>query len=181
MGVRASADGAYGKRRGKPWRAGTSSRARGGSGSGYLDEGFSIQIDQGDWDYLIEILNKEAPSIAQKAFGRAIAKGAARIKQAVLALVPIKEGRLKDSIKIRNTTKYQPYFWKTEVYSKRGSGRDDPKGAFYAHMVEYGTIKQGAQSFIRAGLAEADAEVRTYFISDVKAALAQIKQKMARR
>ena len=41
------------------------------------------------------------------------------------------------------------------MFTKSKRGKDTGRDAFYAHMVEWGTVKMAPRSFMRAGFASA--------------------------
>lgn len=71
--------------------------------------------------------------------------------------VPIDTGKLRDTIRVVRL-KGDPKL-NVRVYAgnrkKRGEG-----GAFYAHMVEFGTVKMPAKPFLRPALSECKGRIR---------------------
>lgn len=70
-------------------------------------------------------------------------------------LVPVDTGTLKSTIRVRRL-KGDP-FLDVRVYAGSrvkggGSEKGAARGAFYAHMVEYGTVKLSARPFLRPAL-----------------------------
>lgn len=61
-------------------------------------------------------------------------------------LVPVNTGKLRDSIRVVRL-KGDPK-QNIRVYA----GNREKNGAFYAHMVEYGTVKMPAKPFLRPAL-----------------------------
>jgi HK97 gp10 family phage protein len=68
--------------------------------------------------------------------------------------VPVLTGSLKNSIRVRRL-KGDP---KQDVRVYAGSR--DKGGPFYAHMVEYGTVKMAAKPFLRPALNESKAAIK---------------------
>jgi len=69
-----------------------------------------------------------------------------RIANRARSLCPVDTGKLKATIRVRRL-KGDP-FLNVRVYA----GNRDKGGAFYAHMVEYGTVKMGKKAFLRPAL-----------------------------
>lgn len=71
------------------------------------------------------------------------------------SLCPVDTGALKSTIRVRRL-KGDPYL-DVRVYAGSrvaggGSKKGADRGAFYAHMVEYGTVKMGKKPFLRPAL-----------------------------
>jgi HK97 gp10 family phage protein len=69
-------------------------------------------------------------------------------------LVPVDSGKLKDSIRVTRL-KGDPK-QNIRVYA----GNRNKGGAFYAHMVEYGTVKMKARPFLRPAIESTKGMVR---------------------
>jgi len=69
-------------------------------------------------------------------------------------LVPVDSGKLKDSIRVTRL-KGDPK-QNIRVYA----GNRNKGGAFYAHMVEYGTVKMKAKPFLRPALNESKSSIK---------------------
>jgi HK97 gp10 family phage protein len=69
-----------------------------------------------------------------------------RIASMARGLVPVDTGALKGSIRVRRLSG-DPYL-NVRVYA----GSREKGGAFYAHMVEYGTVKMSKKPFLRPAL-----------------------------
>jgi HK97 gp10 family phage protein len=83
---------------------------------------------------LLEIMPRHANNLL-----RATVHGmASHVAKRASSLAPKERGRLKKAIKSRRR-KSRPQTPIAEVYVNRGTSRDDPKGAWYWHFVEYGT------------------------------------------
>lgn len=68
--------------------------------------------------------------------------------------VPIDSGKLRESIRVVRL-KGDPK-QNIRVYA----GNREKKGAFYAHMVEFGTVKMPAKPFLRPALNECKGRIR---------------------
>jgi len=69
-------------------------------------------------------------------------------------LVPVQTGKLRDSIRVtrlRGDPKLN-----IRVYA----GSREKGGAFYAHMVEYGTVKMRAKPFLRPALNQLKGQIQ---------------------
>lgn len=86
--------------------------------------------------------------IEKKAMDR-LEKAAEYVADASRSRVPIDTGRLKDTIRVTRL-KGDPKL-DIRVYA----GSRDKGGAFYAHMIEYGTVKMKAKPFLRPALNQA--------------------------
>jgi HK97 gp10 family phage protein len=69
--------------------------------------------------------------------------------------VPVKSGKLKASIRVTRL-KGDP---KQNIRVYAGSRQKG--GAFYAHMVEYGTVKMPAKPFLRPALNSSKSEIKS--------------------
>lgn len=171
-----------------------------------------VEIDSTQFKSLIQLCNKMGAEVGQKAFRKAMKSGSEKIQAQVQSEIPEgaleqaffeptesdwkfkakkRSGRLKRSIKIKTTTKYQPFFWKSQVVSNPGSSREDPNGAYYAFMVEYGHRiffpvwnhlknkwvaedtgkKMPANPFMERAAKAAEPKIRAEFESEVKSTL----------
>lgn len=85
-----------------------------------------------------------------KAVKDAIYDGAAvKFVAEARARAPEKTGRLRNAIYASKGSKATRGVL---LGVRRGKGRDDPKGAFYAHFVEFGTSKHSPQPYFRPAL-----------------------------
>lgn len=94
---------------------------------------------------------------------------------------PVESGRLQESISLRRLKKPQATEG-VQVYVKRGKSKQDMRGAFYAAMVEYGTIggdspDQSPQPYMRPTF---DSK-KTDAVEVFRAAFAKSLQSAARR
>lgn len=90
---------------------------------------------------ITELLQKLPSKIKEKVTRNAVAAGARIIREEAKVLVPYDTGRLRDSIynkRVKGTNDIQ----KIGVLSGR-------KGAPHGHLVEFGTVNQPAQPFLR--------------------------------
>jgi HK97 gp10 family phage protein len=101
--------------------------------------------------------------MAGKVARQATASGASVVRKAVKDRVPVDTGNLRAAIvmkrerQTRLTEEYVVAVRKGKrrdvTAAKRGEGKLG-KDAYYAHMVEFGTVKMPAQPFIRPGFEE---------------------------
>lgn len=70
-------------------------------------------------------------------------------------LVPVKSGKLRETVRVVRLTG-DPKL-NVRVYA----GNRIKGGAFYAHMVEYGTMKMPAKPFLRPALQEVKGRVKS--------------------
>lgn len=117
---------------------------------------FEFTFDLNQWKTFFETVQELPANVGQNAFKAAMRRGLERIQWSAKSELgmktsgsPYTTGRLMNAIKIKQTSKYQPYFWKGSVYIPEGKTREDKSGAYYAHMVEFGhkltkTTKSGS-------------------------------------
>jgi HK97 gp10 family phage protein len=90
-----------------------------------------------------EFLTKRLPAeIASKNGGpliTALRASGRMMRDEAKRRVPVKSARLQEAISMRRM-KNPPTTEGVQVYVKRGRSKEDTRGAFYAAMVEYGTI-----------------------------------------
>jgi len=86
--------------------------------------------------------------IEKKAMDR-LEKAAEYVADAARSRVPVDTGRLRDTIRVTRL-KGDPKL-DIRVYA----GSREKGGAFYAHMIEYGTVKMKAKPFLRPALNQA--------------------------
>lgn len=164
-----------------------------------------LVIDPKSWNDLIAKFNTLGPAVGQRAFAKVIKSGSELIKAEQIKRINTKPtrrmlpddrvilekrtGRLIRSMRIRNVTKYRPYFWKAAIGSYRGKTKDDPNGAYYAHMVEYGhkviINKRNygdcpPRPFIKAGLDAVQGKIIAQFQSEAKRVLEAAWKRQAR-
>ena len=97
-----------------------------------------------------EVITEEIEKKAMDRLARAGEIVAARARQKV----PVQSGKLRDSIRVTRL-KDDPKL-NIRVYA----GSRQKGGAFYAHMVEYGTVKMAAKPFLRPALNEAKGQIK---------------------
>jgi HK97 gp10 family phage protein len=88
---------------------------------------------------------KITAEVEKKAMDR-LEKASGVVADAARQLVPINTGKLKETIRTRRL-KGDPKL-DVRVYA----GSREKGGAYYAHMVEYGTVKMKARPFLRPAL-----------------------------
>lgn len=120
---------------------------------------------------LYKFLKEFSQEITQKVMNKAVRAGATVVLKEMKRRVPVRTGNLKESIKVVKRKKVDGRrLGKDElVYSvlpKRNTKRKTIKlkdgtkwkikgvmsDGWYAHMVEYGTVKQSAQPFMRPAI-----------------------------
>ena len=82
-------------------------------------------------------------------------KACEQIADRARSLCPVDTGTLRDTIRVRRLSG-DPYL-DVRVYAGSrieggGSKKGAERGAFYAHMVEYGTVKMSKKPFLRPAL-----------------------------
>ena len=82
-------------------------------------------------------------------------KACEQIADRARSLCPVDTGTLRDTIRVRRLS--GDPFLDVRVYAGSriaggGSKKGAERGAFYAHMVEYGTVKMGKKPFLRPAL-----------------------------
>jgi HK97 gp10 family phage protein len=110
--------------------------------------------------------------MAGKVARQATASGASVVRKAVRDGVPVDTGNLRAAIvmkRLRQTNLTEEYVVAVRkgkrrdvTAAKKGEGKLG-KDAYYAHMVEFGTVKMPAQPFVRPGF-EASAQPATQAI-----------------
>ena len=81
-------------------------------------------------------------------------------------LAPRDEGTMRKAIKTKRRRERSGMF-RSDTIVNVGASRKDPKGAFYWHMVEYGTLHQNAQPFIGPALKQIEPEADRIFREDI--------------
>jgi HK97 gp10 family phage protein len=89
--------------------------------------------------------NKITAEIEKKAMDR-LEKAGEVVASRARGIVPVKSGKLKASIRVTRL-KGDP---KQNIRVYAGNRQKD--GPFYAHMVEYGTVKMKARPFLRPAI-----------------------------
>lgn len=98
--------------------------------------------------------DKITAEIEKRAMDR-LAKAGEIIAERARQNVPVKSGKLKASIRVTRL-KGDP---KQNIRVYAGNRLKD--GPFYAHMVEYGTVKMRARPFLRPALNASKAEIKS--------------------
>jgi HK97 gp10 family phage protein len=102
-----------------------------------------IQVKVHGLAELAEFLTKRLPAeIASKRGGpllTALMASGRMLRDEAKRNVPVESARLQEAISVRRLKKPKATEG-VQVYVKRGKSKDDMRGAFYAGMVEYGTI-----------------------------------------
>jgi HK97 gp10 family phage protein len=101
--------------------------------------------------------------MAGKIARQAMASGAGVSRKSIKARVPVDTGNLKAAVimkRVRDSRLTEEYVvavrkgkTRDAKAAKKGEGKLG-KDAFYAHMVEFGTVKMRAQPFVRPGFEE---------------------------
>jgi hypothetical protein len=125
-----------------------------------------LVIDLKEWQGVQDLLEKVTPRAASRAFGRVNKISIEKVLKAMQMNIDsrvlrhanpgsrLSTGRLKNSLKIIKTKKYEPNFMKTSVGVDMGKKRGDKTGAYYWHMVEFGheVVPKGKSRSRRKGL-----------------------------
>lgn len=122
------------------------------------------------------------PKLQKKAIRKGTRAGAKAVLQKTLELVPIDTGTLHDTMKVRTAVGTgrgrlrRGNFGHMVTHVDRGA--DDP---FYAHFVEFGTVKWEGDRYIRPALYDSKkevlAEVRKELIKGVNEIAAKARSK----
>lgn len=95
---------------------------------------------------------KITAEVEKRAMDR-LEKAAEVVANAARQKVPVDTGKLKETIRVRRL-KGDP---KQDVRVYAGSR--EKGGAYYAHMVEYGTVKMKAKPFLRPALNQSKTDI----------------------
>lgn len=115
------------------------------------------EIKMTGFDELEKVLKALPGELAKRDLNTSLRKGANHMRDAAQAKVPIDEGDLKDSLKVQK----QKADNSEEV--KLTLSPSKPKG-FHAHFVEFGTVKNPAQPFMRPAFDETKGEATKIII-----------------
>jgi HK97 gp10 family phage protein len=115
----------------------------------------------------------------------ALAKGAKRVRDVSrgIAAQNSKTGRLSSAI-VSQRDKNPAAEGLTESYIvrvKNGNSRKDERGAFYWRFIEFGTVKQAAQPFLRPAFELGKQGFVDEFTNDLTKAIASAVRRGARR
>jgi len=109
-------------------------------GANIVQGEFSLEINQKEWDAVVEMANTLGPKIGQSAVSRVINDGTEQMLQAMKGLavsMPANgKGNLSRNLKKQRKRKYEPTFWLSAIAVNIGKKRAD--GAFYWNIVEQG-------------------------------------------
>lgn len=89
-------------------------------------------------------------------------------------------GRLRKAIKAKRRRAW-PDLYRSDVTVYKGETRKDPKGAYYWHFVEHGTVKQDAQPYIGPAIKETDPEAIKIFKEKVVALAIKRMERRAKK
>ena len=112
-----------------------------------MNDGIAITI-QGTAD-VIRRLNAYSLQLGDRVTFLALRNGANYLKKQIQNAAPVKTGRLKRSFRVRNSRIHRRSLDNSVgLYIKPNPGkkRDDPKGAYYAHIVDQGYEVKGRSS-----------------------------------
>lgn len=93
-------------------------------------------------DWAPAIITAKFEKLAMDGLEKAMEQVADRARN----LVPVDTGKLKATIRVRRLKD------ETVLNVRTYAGNRDKGGAFYAHMVEYGTVKMAKKPFLRPAL-----------------------------
>ena len=106
-----------------------------------------------DFQKLLKGMKKFPQNVQKNIVNGSTRAAAAKIRAATKSAVPIDTGNLKDAIVVRKGKSQDKTktFYRVAVLYSRDKNRQitDGKDGYYATMVEYGTIHQVAQPFMR--------------------------------
>ena len=131
--------------------------------------------------YLVHDLPREIASVRGGPLLQALMASGRMMRDEAKQNVPIISARLQEAISVRRLKKPQATEG-VQVYVKRGKSKEDTRGAFYAAMVEYGTIggdapDQAPQPYMRTAFETKKAEAVEVF----KAEFAKSLDRAAKR
>lgn len=108
-----------------------------------------VQIIQGlkELNVALKNIGDEVGKKAEKSISmKALRAGGKPILEEARRLAPQgRKGRLRRSLAIKNSKGRL----EVQIGARRGKSREDRMGAWYAHMVEFGTINMSARPFLR--------------------------------
>ena len=123
---------------------------------------------------LLSALEALPGALAQRVQGAGLFAAASVAAEEARALVPVRTGRLRDSIRVRSVSS------RTEtlrgVIRVPGGGAQLVAGESYAHLVEFGTVHSAAHPFLGpAALGTTDAQL-TAAVSAMKRELPKLER-----
>jgi len=107
-----------------------------------------VFIDKQQWEEVANALVGLEDKLREKALRKGIKAGLKAIEFTAKHYVPVDKGRLKEAIKT-STSKKKWGGIIGNVFVRAGKTKNDPAGAYYAHMVEFGTKNMSAQPYMR--------------------------------
>ena len=113
-----------------------------------------------DTKYIAKVLKGMERKVSTKIVRQSLRKGSLTIVQTAKEKVPVKSGVLKSSIRA-----YKVKAWKPNTMVYRVGLTE--KG-WYGRFVEFGTIKQKPQPFLRPAMMENDDRVLNTFKSEIR-------------
>lgn len=93
---------------------------------------------------------------------------------------PRDRGRLKKAIRTKRRRERRGMF-RSDTIILRGDSRTDPKGAFYWHFLEFGTMRQKAQPFIGPALKETEPEAFKIYEAEIVKKSIKAAEKRAKK
>jgi HK97 gp10 family phage protein len=135
---------------------------------------FSMELE--GLDELLQELKDLPENVKANAVRNNVQRGAKKVEDIAKRLALQDSGKLASLIKAKRRRTRFPNFFKSTVGVPKGtaikgvkhSGRKDPKGAFYAGFVEFGTVKQAPQPFLRPALEQKSPEIVSDFTGDLR-------------
>lgn len=120
---------------------------------------------------LIKNLNALPDKLEKRVIRRSVRKGANIIKAKAQDYVPVREGKLKKSIKVSGV-KAKPGVIAFKIRPTGNKKRG--VSVFYDRFVENGTSKMAAQPYMRPAYDEAGEDVLNAVIDDIKLQLPEV-------
>lgn len=114
-----------------------------------MAQGIKIDGKLTGWNSIVRELNQLDRKIQRKLGLKAMRKGAKSMVKEAKNLAPKgRTGRLKRSIGLM-AEKFKSGIIGLQLGARRGKTRNDSKGAWYAHFVEWGTVNMPGVHFLR--------------------------------
>ena len=120
---------------------------------------------------IIKKLTDLPDKVEKKILRRSVRKGANVVKKTAQLYVPVREGKLKKSIKVIGI-KAKPGVIAFKVRPTGNKKRG--VSVFYDRFVEFGTSKMAAQPYMRTAYDEAGEDVLNTVIDDIKLQLPEV-------
>jgi len=121
-----------------------------------------------------DLMGRDAANLARGATHKVATVVTKRAKRNA----PKSSSRLRKAIKTKRRREWKGMF-RSDTIVLRGDSRADPKGAFYWHFVEFGTLHQAAQPFIGPAIKETEAEAFTIYENEVVRRTIKLAEKRA--